>query len=181
MRQIMAKKSVDLPILGAKNSTNWLLGTNGFIGGKTGNTDQAGGVFVGIAEKEISKGKNTIIVTAVQGSGTVNQAMSETDDFLTFISPLFKEETLVEKGQKIGTIKTVWGETTDIVAEKTLKSIIWNGSKVELNFKTNINPTILTKDSQVGFVEYRDHQVALIAKSDISTPSWQWKLAHIWQ
>ena len=181
MKEIMAKKSVDLPILGVKDSTNWLLGTNGFIGGKTGNTDQAGGVFVGIADKKISRGKNITIVTAVQGSETVNQAMSETEDLLTFVSPLFKEETLIKRGEKIGTIKTEWGETSDVVAEKPLRSIIWNGEKYKLNFKMNIKSAIPTKGSQVGFIKYKNDRIALVTAQNISVPSWQWKVTHLWR
>lgn len=180
IKEVMTKKSVDLPILGVKDSTNWLLGTNGFIGGKTGNTDQAGGVFVGIAEKKVSSSKNITIVTALQGSETVNQAMSETDDFLTFSSPLFKEETIFKKGDKIGTIKTEWGEATDIIAEKSLRSIVWNGEKDEVSFKMNIKSSIPRKGSQVGFIEYKNNRVALITAQNISVPSWQWKLTHLW-
>ena len=138
VRTVMAKKSTELPIIGKKDSTNWLLGTNGFIGGKTGNTDQAGGVFVGVAEKQITSQKKITIVTAVQGDKSVNQAMSQTDDFITTITPLFKNEIIINKGRIVGNLQTAWGATADIVAKNPINSVVWNGTTKKLRLDARL-------------------------------------------
>ena len=75
LAQIVAKQSVDgFPLIGNLTNTNTLLGQNGIVGIKTGNSDEQSGAFVGAARISIN-GQPATIVTAVLGAPNLNDAM----------------------------------------------------------------------------------------------------------
>lgn len=66
LAEIVAKPSVNgFPLMGTISNTNTLLGQNGIVGAKTGNTDQAGGVFVFAANYNDANGQELSVVGAV--------------------------------------------------------------------------------------------------------------------
>jgi serine-type D-Ala-D-Ala carboxypeptidase (penicillin-binding protein 5/6) len=69
---IVATPSATLPVVGTVHNTNRLLGQNGFVGVKTGNTDAAGGCFAFRAIRSID-GKRTTITGVVLGQPGSNQ------------------------------------------------------------------------------------------------------------
>ncbi|HYH36522.1 MAG TPA: serine hydrolase, partial [Candidatus Saccharimonadales bacterium] len=69
LAEIVGQSTAKLPIVNDVKNVNFLLGTDNIVGVKTGNTEEAGGVFVGAARVNIN-GKPVTIVTAVAGSPT---------------------------------------------------------------------------------------------------------------
>jgi len=69
---IVATPSATLPLAGDVHNTNTLLGHDGFVGVKTGNTDAAGGCFAFRAIREID-GDRTTITGVVLGQPGENQ------------------------------------------------------------------------------------------------------------
>jgi D-alanyl-D-alanine carboxypeptidase (penicillin-binding protein 5/6) len=69
---IVATPSATLPVAGTVHNTNRLLGHDGFVGVKTGNTDAAGGCFAFRAVRWID-GKRTTITGVVLGQPGSNQ------------------------------------------------------------------------------------------------------------
>ncbi len=88
IKEIVGQKSVTLPVAGEKQNTNWLLGEDGVFGGKTGNTDEAKGVFV-FMSKQMIEGKEFVMVGAVQGEPTVRDAILQSEKVITNNSPQF--------------------------------------------------------------------------------------------
>ncbi|MHA7304440.1 D-alanyl-D-alanine carboxypeptidase family protein [Arthrobacter sp. TMN-49] len=83
--EVVAKKSADIPSYGPVQNTNWLLGSNGVIGLKTGTSPQAGGVFMFAANVSI-KGQKTLVVGAVMGAGDSSaEAMQQTTKLLASV------------------------------------------------------------------------------------------------
>lgn len=70
--RVVATQSVTLPIAGTVHNTDHLLGIDGFVGVKTGNTDAAGGCFAFRAIRTIH-GKRTTITGVVLGQPGGNQ------------------------------------------------------------------------------------------------------------
>ena len=74
---IVAKPSVSgFPLVGTITNTNTLLGQNGIVGVKTGNSDQAGGVFVFAANYNDANGQELTVVGAVQGLPDLQAALN---------------------------------------------------------------------------------------------------------
>jgi serine-type D-Ala-D-Ala carboxypeptidase (penicillin-binding protein 5/6) len=76
LAEIVAKPSVGgFPLVGTITNTNTLLGQNGIVGVKTGNSDQAGGVFVFAANYTDANGQKLTVVGAVQGLPDLQSAL----------------------------------------------------------------------------------------------------------
>jgi D-alanyl-D-alanine carboxypeptidase (penicillin-binding protein 5/6) len=69
---IVATPSATLPVAGTVHNTDHLLGQDGFVGVKTGNTDAAGGCFAFRAIRSVG-GKQTTITGVVLGQPGSNQ------------------------------------------------------------------------------------------------------------
>jgi D-alanyl-D-alanine carboxypeptidase (penicillin-binding protein 5/6) len=65
--QIVGTSQTTLPVAGTITNNNTLLGQDGIVGVKTGNSDEAGGVFVFAAKYSTANGQKLTIVGAVQG------------------------------------------------------------------------------------------------------------------
>jgi D-alanyl-D-alanine carboxypeptidase (penicillin-binding protein 5/6) len=63
---IVAMPRASLPVAGTVTSTDHLLGTDGFLGGKTGSDAAAGGCFV-FADQRVVAGRSVVIYGAVLG------------------------------------------------------------------------------------------------------------------
>jgi D-alanyl-D-alanine carboxypeptidase (penicillin-binding protein 5/6) len=82
---IVATPSVTLPVAGAVHNTNRLLGRDGFVGVKTGNTNAAGGCFAFRAIRWID-GKRTTITGVVLGQRDLATAIAAADAMVDRIS-----------------------------------------------------------------------------------------------
>jgi D-alanyl-D-alanine carboxypeptidase (penicillin-binding protein 5/6) len=75
---LVATPSATLPVAGTVQNTNRLLGRDGFVGVKTGNTNAAGGCFAFRAIRWID-GKRTTITGVVLGQPGLGAAFAEAD------------------------------------------------------------------------------------------------------
>lgn len=53
LAQIVSQSQASEPVVGNIKNTNWLLGSDGFVGIKTGNTDQAGGCYLFASDQTV--------------------------------------------------------------------------------------------------------------------------------
>jgi serine-type D-Ala-D-Ala carboxypeptidase (penicillin-binding protein 5/6) len=78
LASIVATPSAELPVAGTVHNTDRLLGHDGFVGVKTGNTDAAGGCFAFRAVRSID-GHQTTITGVVLGQSGDNQVAAGLD------------------------------------------------------------------------------------------------------
>jgi serine-type D-Ala-D-Ala carboxypeptidase (penicillin-binding protein 5/6) len=82
---IVATPSTTLPVAGTVHNTNKLLGHEGFVGVKTGSTDDAGGCFAFRAVRWI-RGKRTAITGVVLGQPSLAAAFAAADAIVDLIA-----------------------------------------------------------------------------------------------
>lgn len=76
LAEIVGKQSVSgFPLMGTITNTNLLLGQNGIVGVKTGNSDQQSGAYVAAANVTVN-GQTETIVTALLDAPSLNDAMN---------------------------------------------------------------------------------------------------------
>jgi D-alanyl-D-alanine carboxypeptidase (penicillin-binding protein 5/6) len=134
-----------IPIVNNIKNVNFLLGTSGIVGIKTGNTDQAGGAFVGASQITVNN-KPVTIVTAVAGAPDLFSAMKYSLNLINSARANFQPVTIVKAGQVVGTYRQPWGDTIPAIAVKDLKLTAWNGST--LTGTINLPP--ISTDSKAG-------------------------------
>lgn len=86
--RIVATPSTWLPVAGTVHNTNRLLGYDGFVGVKTGNTDAAGGCFAFRAIRVIDGTRTTItgVVLGQPGRNQVEAGLAAADAMVTRIA-----------------------------------------------------------------------------------------------
>jgi D-alanyl-D-alanine carboxypeptidase (penicillin-binding protein 5/6) len=96
---IVATPNATLPVAGTVNNTNALLGQNGFVGVKTGNTDAAGGCFAFRAIRSID-GKRTTITGVVLGQPGRNQLAAGLAAAAAMVDRIAGDRARTDRGQR---------------------------------------------------------------------------------
>lgn len=181
LADIASQKQVTLPFTGVVNNYNTILGQDGIIGIKTGNTDEAGGCLLFASKQNIS-GQDITIVGAILGAKSRNQALLDTKNFIERNVPNFQFITPVKAGDVVGTYKVPWGKTVNVVAGKDLSILIVSKEKVTIGATINQISAPQSKDAEVGQVTATygptTVSVPVTIDSKISKPSVFWRLLH---
>ncbi len=184
LAQIVGQPSASgIPIVNNIKNVNFLLGTDGIVGIKTGNTDQAGGVFVA-ADQGIINSKHVTIVTAVLGSPTLFAAMKDNLTLIQSAQANFKPATIVKADAVVGRYKLPWGNYVSAQATQDLKLSGWAGSTIP--FTVNLKP--ISADSRsgqnIGSLTVKasatngQTSIPLQLKTAPGKPSIRWRLLH---
>ncbi|MDO8591699.1 MAG: hypothetical protein Q7R60_02090 [bacterium] len=176
---IVSQESVVLPVAGTVNNVNWLLGSDGVIGIKTGNTTEAGGCFL-FAAKRIINGQNITMVGALMQAPDLNTAVKDARTIVVASDSGFESVKVASKGQTVGTYKTSWGTTTDAVAGQELSVLVWRGSQIQVATKLNKIEPPAKAGASAGSITVTSSQknssASVILKSNLAGPSWTWRI-----
>lgn len=131
LAQIVGQKQADVPVAGTIYNTNWMVGTDGLIGIKTGNTNEAGGCFLFAAVHQIS-GQNVTIVGAVMNAPDLVVAMQDSRTLLRSADANFDVVTAVQAGQPVLSYQSKWQDPVLAVAQKDVKLLVQKGQPISL-------------------------------------------------
>lgn len=182
LAQIVSEPSADgIPVVGTVKNVNFLLGTSGIIGIKTGNTDQAGGVFVSASQTTVNH-KQVTIVTAVIGAADLWHAMNDSLTLVKSAQANFSTVPVVHAGTVVGSYTLPWGGSVNAVATKDISATVWNGSslspKVSLKkIKTNVADHVGTVSLPASQISSQA-SVPVMLQSTPAKPPISWRLTH---
>jgi D-alanyl-D-alanine carboxypeptidase (penicillin-binding protein 5/6) len=176
--------ATDIPLVASAKNVNYLLGTNNIIGIKTGNTDQAGGVYIS-ASRITLDGQNLTIVTANIGASTLGQAVSGSLPLIQSAQKNVVVQSPVTAGSVVGYYLPPWDkEKINITTNSNVATLIWKGDSLNLSKNIiSINKS-LAPGSVVGTVKsfgngvIYSSKVNLVTTSAINKPSIWWRLSH---
>jgi D-alanyl-D-alanine carboxypeptidase (penicillin-binding protein 5/6) len=188
LRQIVNQPTAsDIPGLSTVKNVNFLLGTNGIIGIKTGNTDQAGGVYLSASTAKVDD-QTVTIVTALVGAPTLFQALQTSVPLIISAQSNFEAAKLLAQQATVGEYRLPWGGKNGGVISATtqtnLSSSVWRGSTASASI--NLQPIDL--EAKAGQVvgtaasvktEFGPaNQANIILQSAPSKPDIWWRLLH---
>jgi len=184
LTQIVSQSTANgIPVVGTVKNVNFLLGTNGIIGIKTGNTDEAGGVFVS-ASKTTVNNKPVTIVTAVIGAADLWHAMNDSLALVKSAQANFSTVPVVRAGAVVGSYKLPWGGSVKAIAAKDISTTVWNGSdpspKADLKkIKANsaAGSPVGTVSTASSFVS-NQASAPVTLQSTPAEPPISWRLSH---
>jgi D-alanyl-D-alanine carboxypeptidase (penicillin-binding protein 5/6) len=184
LTQIVSQSTASgIPVAGTVKNVNFLLGQNGIIGIKTGNTDQAGGVFVSASTTTVNH-KPVTIITAVIGAADLWHAMNDSLTLVKSAQANFSTVPVVHAGAVVGSYTLLWGGSVKAVANKTVATTAWNGSNSSPKINLKKIKANTAADSQVGAVSTASSFVSSQASSPITLqsaptkPPVSWRLMH---
>lgn len=180
--QIVAQPSADIPVAGTIKNVNWLLGKDGINGIKTGNTAQAGGVYLFSAKQLFANGKSvTVIGVIMDTSATLQQTIDEAVPLLTSVEHNFSVTPLVTNGQVMGSYDVPWVGTVNAVAEGSLSTVSWRGQNTAPSVTLkNLNAPI-EKGTKIGYISFKSTSktVPVTVSRNVPSPTWSWRLKHV--
>jgi D-alanyl-D-alanine carboxypeptidase (penicillin-binding protein 5/6) len=171
------------PVVGTINNVNTLLGTANIVGVKTGNSDEAGGVFIGASRSQVN-GKSVTIVSAVIGAPTRGKAMVDSRSLLTSAQTNFPTVMVAKAGTAAGRYILPWGGAATAVTSKDLSTTVWGGSAATAELTRIAVPGdakagTVSGNATVTATAYSDKQtVPLKLQESVSQPSLWWRLGH---
>jgi serine-type D-Ala-D-Ala carboxypeptidase (penicillin-binding protein 5/6) len=180
--QIVSKSQANIPVSGTINNVNWLLGYDGINGIKTGNTDQAGGVFIFSAVKHFANGQSvTIVGSVMQPRSTLFQALFSAIPILKSAESNFTVSSVIQKGDIVANYNVPWGTKVSASAAESISTISWKGQNTAPIIKLKPINTPVSVGAKVGVASFRFNNltVPIILNQSIKAPTWNWRLHHV--
>ncbi len=172
-----------IPLTTTLKNVNSLLGTAGIIGIKTGNTNQAGGVFLS-ASQVVVNDKPITIVTSLATAPTLPLALKDSLPFIVSTHGNFQSQNVVQAGTVVGSYSLPWGGSAPVVATQSLDVNAWNDSPLIVSVSLQPIATTASTDAQVGTISagqsplLSSHGAELRLEGPVTQPSIWWRLKH---
>ncbi len=179
--EIVAKRTAEVPVAGTIYNVNGLIGRNGINGLKTGNTDQAGGVFLVSADRTLADGSKAAAIAAVMGGPDLETAMRATLPLLDSAAANITAQTAVKKGQVFGSYTPPWGgPLVKAVAAKDVNLLAWQSNNPTVSASLQPLTGAPIKGTSAGTVKVSNggtaQDVPLILSETVNSPSLWWRL-----
>ena len=180
LAEITAQSSADIPVVGTVHNVNWLLGTAGINGLKTGNSDQAGGTFLFSAAYHVPAGPKIMIVGVVLSASDLATAMNSAIPLLLTSQQAFGYREALAAGQAVGLYHAKWASPVTAVTLRSIRSLQWQGRVLA---RPQIVLSSLTapgaKGQTVGSISYGSSDTTPVVLSQpVPAPSFWWRLPH---
>lgn len=177
--EITSQATAVLPIAGTVKNVNWLLGTNGINGLKTGNSDQAGGAYLFSASYTVASGHTVTIVGAVLKSSDLLQAMTDASALLKSAQKAFTFDTAITAGQVVGSYPVAWGSVVSVSASNDIKALAWQGKIIDQPIVSLNNLKVpAAMNTVVGKIQLGSTSIPVKLDQPITAPSLWWRLTN---
>jgi D-alanyl-D-alanine carboxypeptidase (penicillin-binding protein 5/6) len=178
---IVARKSLDVPLLAGMPNTNDLLGTDGINGIKTGTLVPGGSDLLFSAVVPVGT-PTPLTLTGVMLAGYSRTSVdTEVRALIESIKSGFHQVQLGTQGDVVGTYSTPWGAEASMVLGKSANTLTWSNEPITSSMTTT---TIKTgKDGEkVGTITWTAGKstvsVPIVLQGSIKGPSAWWRLTH---
>jgi len=179
--QIVNQPTANIPVAGDIKNVNWLLGSQGVVGIKTGNTDKAGGCYLFAANRQI-QGKTITMVGAVLGAPALNDAISASVPLLRASDTGFQEVTVIKKGQVLGSYTAPWDATAKAQASKDISLLVWSGKDIKVLNSLDSISAPAESGAKAGTVTVQSGSLSgtsnVVLQQALPQPSWLWRILH---
>lgn len=146
---IVAQPSAVLPVAGEIRNTNRVLGQQGIVGVKTGNTDEAGGCFM-VAGKHTFQGQTILTVGVIMGAPTIGKAMTDSVSLLASAVTNYKPVRVATRSQVVADYQFAWQSGTTAYITEDVEVLSWVGSDVAVNLAHDAIEEATPAGVQVG-------------------------------
>jgi len=177
---IMSEESASLPVVGIVHNVNTLLGINDIIGGKTGNTPEAGGCFIGVS-RSIKDGHEVMFVSAVMGAPSLGSALDATPPLVSSAEQNIVDTPLFTTSNSLATYTVPWSSSTfHAVVSQNIMPLRWLNEPIHNVIHST---SVLVGQKEAGDISTTIRQTHYTTHLEldhpIPPPSLLWRLMHI--
>ena len=168
LREIFLQQSAIFPFVGKENNTNQLL-TDGFIGIKTGNSDQALSCLLFAREYG-----DDIIIGVMMGQ-PFDSTFDSARKIWASVDQNFEKIT-IPANTIVGKYNLPWGGEVEVVTAEEISSITWSDAQPEIS----LEPISLDTNhkSNIGTLTIGDQITTLRINNVLTGPSIIWRLSN---
>jgi serine-type D-Ala-D-Ala carboxypeptidase (penicillin-binding protein 5/6) len=187
--QVVAMPSVNLPVAGTIANFNRAVGTQGFIGVKTGSDAASGGCLV-FANTQSVGGRSVTILGAVLGQASgqpdtatlTAAALSAASALVRSAAAAVAVRTVLPAGSVVAVVTSPSGARTNVTTSQPLTAFGLAGQTVPLSMTVSPLGSHLSAGQTVATVTAATSQTpsaAATATSPLAGPSLSWRLSHL--
>jgi D-alanyl-D-alanine carboxypeptidase (penicillin-binding protein 5/6) len=181
---IVAEPSVTLPLVGSVTNINTLVGTDGYVGIKTGSDGAAGGCLVFAKDVNVG-GRRLTVLGAVLGQRQgplVEAALVSARRLGDSLAAALRVETVLPAGTRVLSASSTDGRRTTAVTAAAMRELGWGGLRLPVQLSIRppltrvhagepIASVIVTGASRVS--------TAAVATRPVAGPSLGWRLQNL--
>jgi len=181
---IVDEPSAGLPGVGRVANYNGLVGTDGYVGVKTGSDHAAGGCLV--FAKRVTIGRRRLMVLGVvlgQREGSlIEAALASAQRLGDSAAAGLHVETVLPAGTSVLSASSVDGRRTTAVTTGALQAVGWGGVTLPIQVVARPAMKRLRAGEQMASVAVRgsgEAGASAVAMSSVGGPSLSWRLRHM--
>lgn len=175
--QIVGQAHATLPVAGLVSNVNTVLGADGIVGIKTGNTTGQDGAFL-YAAREPAAGP--MIVGAVMGSASVEGALDDALGMVGQAQHALTTQTILGADTEAALVQAPWGGPVPIVTRKSLTALTWGGQRARIRVRLRPLTAPVPRRARVGTLTATLGTARLTTpletSAPIGSPPWTWRL-----
>lgn len=182
--EIVAQAQADLPVAGTVYNVNSMVGHDGVVGIKTGNTDEAGGCYLFAAKRKIDNTNAVTVVGAIMGAPDLPTAINDSLPLLNEAFKNFKVTQPIATNSIVGRLSQAGGRQVPIIVHQGPSVVAWVAQNPQAKIDMNAlpNTTHVAAGDTVGnlalSVGNMTYNTPLIAADSIAPRSVFWRLRH---
>jgi D-alanyl-D-alanine carboxypeptidase (penicillin-binding protein 5/6) len=181
---IVDEASAELPGVGRVANFNGLLGSDGYVGVKTGSDRAAGGCLV-FAKQVTVAGRRLLVLGVVLGQregSLIEAALASAERLGDSAAASLRVETALPAGTRVLSASSADGRGTTAVTADALRELGWGGLVLPVGVVVRPAMTRLRAGEAMATVTVRGERTgatSAVASRSVSGPSLGWRLEHL--
>lgn len=180
IKEIIGQKSATFPVVGTVTNTNLLLGREGIVGIKTGNTDEAGGCYMFAADHTLPNGRVVTAIGAIMAAPSLPQAFGYTLPLLNSFYKGFGVMPVASADETVARYVVPWGGTVTAQTAGALSVVGWRNTKPVVTVGVEPLRAPVAQAATVGALKvqtvYDEASVPIVLSHAIIEPTWLWRV-----
>jgi D-alanyl-D-alanine carboxypeptidase (penicillin-binding protein 5/6) len=177
--EIVRMSETTLPFAGTMHSTNQLLGTDGVVGIKTGNTDEAGGCFIIALDREVAGVPFQVIGVAL-GQPALEDAFAAAHVLADAVADAMHPVVVLPRGAPVARLTSAWEASSSAVTAEDVTVVGWAGMPLTVTAELVPLQAPLDAGAEVGTLHIdageRSETARLQAERGLGGPSFTWRV-----
>ena len=178
---IVSTPSVSIDGVGTVQNNNTLVGQAGITGLKTGTLEAAGSCLLFSASVDVGIGTPVTMIGVVLGGDDRESVNNSVLALMQSIEDGFHPVPVSEQGRVVGTVRTAWGDTADLIESRGDAITTWSDTPISVGMIVQDFARGADGDEVGSLVftgESITEEVPLVLDGTIGEPDEWWRLTH---
>jgi D-alanyl-D-alanine carboxypeptidase (penicillin-binding protein 5/6) len=183
--ELVARRSIVLPVAGRVHNYNALVGSDGYVGVKTGSDAAAGGCLM-FAKRATVAGLPVTVLGVVLGQragALVEAALASAQRLGDSVAAALRVQTVLPARSRVLSVSDDDGHHTTAASARALRALGWGGLAVRLNVRLRAPATRVRTGQTLARVSVAGGatpaSTVALATHALAGPSLGWRLSHL--